>query len=66
MNLIFFGVGSSLIFIILLPLAFYLKGEKLRTKNQRGHPLESSGQAGCCAFLSFLFKTKCSYYLNLI
>ncbi len=41
MNLIFFGVGSSLIFIILLPLALYLKGKKLRTKNQRGQILTS-------------------------
>ncbi|WP_404340795.1 hypothetical protein [Pseudoalteromonas mariniglutinosa] len=31
MDLIFFGVGLSVIFIILLPLAFYLKGKKLRT-----------------------------------
>ena len=31
MDLIFFGVGLSVIFIIILPLAFYLKGKKLRT-----------------------------------
>lgn len=31
MDLIFFGVGLSVIFIILLPLAFYLKEKKLRT-----------------------------------
>ncbi|MEG3757244.1 hypothetical protein V5096_04720 [Pseudoalteromonas carrageenovora] len=31
MDLILFGVGLSVIFIILLPLSFYLKGKKLRT-----------------------------------
>ena len=31
MDLILFGVGLSVIFIILLPLAFYLKAKKLRT-----------------------------------
>jgi len=31
MDLIFFGVGLSVIFIILLPLAFYLKAKKVRT-----------------------------------
>ena len=30
MHLILFGVGLSVIFLILLPLAFYLKGKKLR------------------------------------
>ncbi|MDO6834241.1 hypothetical protein Q4596_01330 [Pseudoalteromonas carrageenovora] len=30
MDLIFFGVGLGVIFIIILPLAFYLKGKKLR------------------------------------
>ena len=28
------------------------------TKNQRGHPLENSGQAGSCVFLIFLFKNQ--------
>ena len=27
-------------------------------ENQRGHPLESSGQAGSCVFLIFLFKNQ--------
>ncbi|MEI8623835.1 hypothetical protein P4S67_04990 [Pseudoalteromonas sp. B137] len=31
MDLMLFGVGLSVIFIILLPLSFYLKGKKLRT-----------------------------------
>ncbi|WP_212751299.1 hypothetical protein, partial [Pseudoalteromonas sp. S1609] len=26
--------------------------------NERGHPLESSGQAGSCVFLIFLFKNQ--------
>ena len=30
MDLIFFGVGLGVIFTIILPLAFYLKGKKLR------------------------------------
>lgn len=30
-GLLLFGIGLGVIFIILLPLAFYLKGEKLRT-----------------------------------
>ena len=30
-GLLLFGIGLSVIFIILLPLAFYLKGKKLRT-----------------------------------
>lgn len=29
--------------------------------NQRGHPLESSGQAGSCAFLNFLTQFKYDY-----
>ncbi|MBQ4797613.1 hypothetical protein J8L73_00405 [Pseudoalteromonas sp. MMG006] len=31
MDLIFFGVGLGVIFIIILPLTFYLKEKKLRT-----------------------------------
>jgi len=30
----------------------------VKRETQRGHPLESSGQAGSCVFLIFLFKNQ--------
>jgi len=34
--------------------------------NKRGHPLESSGQAGSCVFLIFLFKNQVFLLFKLI
>ena len=32
--------------------------KNLKGQNLKGHPLESSGQAGSCVFLIFLFKNQ--------